>query len=282
MLAPDSDRIVQFIRDPSLQHIELRYSQYSQPVFRRHNHDAYSIGLVKKGSTRFHLVQQSEAAIPVSRGDIVLINPGDVHACNPESGSLFSYFMLYMQPEYFSILASDFYGEPISGYRFPIPVLKDKSASRLLDDVCRLMLAGDTRLVIETGVHETLAAILNACGSQNNLPPVKTGNVQAGYEFLQAHLAENISLQELASLCNLSPYHFLRSFRRLYGLPPHAIQLQMRINTARRLLAAGQSIADAAASVGFSDQSHFTRNFRVAVGATPLQYQSSIRPKAER
>jgi AraC-like DNA-binding protein len=100
---------------------------------------------------------------------------------------------------------------------------------------------------------------------------------QKGYEYLLDNLSRNVSLQELSGLSGLSSYHFLRAFRSQFGLPPHTWQLQQRINAARRLLAAGQPIAQVAAEVGFSDQSHFTRKFKAFVGATPRQYQLGTR-----
>jgi AraC-like DNA-binding protein len=86
-----------------------------------------------------------------------------------------------------------------------------------------------------------------------------------------------VSLQELASHAGLSPFHFLREFRKRYGSPPHTYQLQQRVNVAKRLLANGKPIADVATEVGFADQSHFTRKFKSFVGATPRQYQLANR-----
>ncbi|NMB55826.1 MAG: AraC family transcriptional regulator [Leptolinea sp.] len=275
MPASHSERIVQFVRDPALKSVELRYSQYDQPVFHRHNHDSYSIGLVKKGTTRFHLVQHSETVIAVNPGDVVLINPHEVHACNPEEGSVFAYYMLYLGQEYFRCLVEDITGYPGENFRFPLPVLRKDTIRRCVNRLCLSMMHGGSRLEIETALHETTAVILLCCGGMHTQPLESrhSADIQNGYVYLQEHLAENISLQELAALSNLSPFHFLRLFRRRYGLPPHTCQLQMRLNHARQLLAEGESIAATAAAVGFADQSHFTRAFRRSVGTTPLQYQ---------
>lgn len=102
------------------------------------------------------------------------------------------------------------------------------------------------------------------------------GQVRLAYAYLMDNLARNVSLQELSAVSGLSPYHFLRAFRAQFGLPPHTCQLQQRIHLARSLLAQGQPIAQVAAEVGFADQSHFTRKFKVLVGATPRQYQDGL------
>ena len=90
------------------------------------------------------------------------------------------------------------------------------------------------------------------------------------------HLAENISLPTLSSVAGLSSYHLIRVFQRRFGLPPHAFQLQQRINIAKRMLAQHIPIIQVAFELGFSDQSHFTKRFKASVGATPRQYQQAL------
>jgi AraC-like DNA-binding protein len=274
----NTDTIVQFIRDPELRHIELRYSEYTEPVFHRHNHDAYSIGLVKKGRTRFHIVQKEEIILTVTPGNVVLINPGEVHACNPDAGTCFAYYMLYIEPEYFLRYMSDYTGSPVITYRFPVSLLKSRNISRQVNQLCHAIQHHQPGLEIETRLFETLAAILEGCLPLKPVPEASrepSHSVEAGYEYLREHPAENISLKELAALCHLSPFHFLRIFRRQYGLPPHTAQTQMRVNLARRLLASGETIATVAAATGFADQSHFTREFKKSVGATPQKYRQA-------
>jgi transcriptional regulator GlxA family with amidase domain len=63
---------------------------------------------------------------------------------------------------------------------------------------------------------------------------------------------------------------------RRTGLPPHALQLALRIRKARRLLESGESIADVAAATGFADQSHLHRHFQRSLGLTPGEYRRSF------
>lgn len=93
-------------------------------------------------------------------------------------------------------------------------------------------------------------------------------------DYIKSRYAENISLTELSSLANLSSFHLLRIFRDHVGVPPHEYQTHMRINEARNLLRHGHSIAEAALTVGFFDQSHFSRNFKRVTGMTPGYYLS--------
>lgn len=97
-------------------------------------------------------------------------------------------------------------------------------------------------------------------------------------EYLVAAHASNISLEDLAKMANLSPYHLHRVFTREAGMPPHAFQTQVRISRARVLLNEGKRLNEVAAETGFADQSHFTREFKRYVGLTPGAYRSRQAP----
>ncbi|MFW1812960.1 helix-turn-helix transcriptional regulator, partial [Acinetobacter ursingii] len=68
----------------------------------------------------------------------------------------------------------------------------------------------------------------------------------------------------------------LRQFKKYVGLPPHAWLVQARLQKARQLLKQGDQIAMVAQQCGFSDQSHFNRHFKKAMGVTPTQYVASL------
>ena len=101
-------------------------------------------------------------------------------------------------------------------------------------------------------------------------------SVRRAREYIEQRYADNILLDDLARAVNQSPFHLLRVFRAEVGLPPHAYLTQVRVRHAKRLLASGLSIAEAAALTGFSDQSHLTRHFKRLIGMTPGQFISGL------
>jgi AraC family transcriptional regulator len=96
--------------------------------------------------------------------------------------------------------------------------------------------------------------------------------------FMTEHVADNLALDELASLVNLSAKHFARAFRQSTGVPPHRWLIERRIDRAKNLLAtADLGLAEIALACGFADQSHFTAAFRRGTGVTPGTYRQETR-----
>lgn len=97
-------------------------------------------------------------------------------------------------------------------------------------------------------------------------------------DYIHQHLAESITLDDLASAVGLSRFHFARRFRTTAGIPPHEFVLQRRIERARTLLERTNTpLLDIALACGFADQPHLTREFKKRVGVTPGRYRSQNR-----
>jgi AraC-like DNA-binding protein len=100
--------------------------------------------------------------------------------------------------------------------------------------------------------------------------------IQRVRQFIEEHFAESVTLGALAQYVSLSPYYLLRAFRAEVGMPPYEYLESVRIRHTQRLIKTGASLADVAAEVGFSSQSHMTRQFKKIIGVTPGQYAQQI------
>lgn len=89
--------------------------------------------------------------------------------------------------------------------------------------------------------------------------------------YLREHYNELVTLDELALVSRLSRFHLVHAFTKEVGLPPHASQLHVRVERACGLLQRGLPPVQAAAAVGFADQSHFARHFKRIMRVTPSE-----------
>jgi AraC family transcriptional regulator len=115
-----------------------------------------------------------------------------------------------------------------------------------------------------------------ARGRDGTLP---RGRLRAVVEYVEEHLDASPTLDQMAAVAGLSPYHFARQFKAATGLPPHQYVILHRVERAKRLLQAGGdvSLAEIAARAGFSDQSQFSHHFKRLFGVTPGQFRTPAR-----
>jgi AraC family transcriptional regulator len=93
-------------------------------------------------------------------------------------------------------------------------------------------------------------------------------------EFIEEHLAEEISLTALARLADLSLYHFARAFTQSFDMPPHRYHMARRMDRAKSLLQRpALSVTQIGIQIGFRETSSFTRAFRRFTGLTPTEYR---------
>lgn len=106
-------------------------------------------------------------------------------------------------------------------------------------------------------------------------PSLDAKRLQRVLDFIEARLAGDISLDDLAAEACLSPFHFARLFRDSTGLSPHRYVTDRRIQAAREKLSFNHSSqVEIALDCGFGSQANFIRVFRKATGLTPGQYRS--------
>jgi AraC family transcriptional regulator len=99
-------------------------------------------------------------------------------------------------------------------------------------------------------------------------------------EFIHERLADDISLDEIASVAQLSQFHFSRLFKQSTNSSVHEYVTRCRVERAKQLLASGElTITDVALQVGFYDQSHLTHHFRRVLGTTPGAFAREMRSR---
>jgi AraC-like DNA-binding protein len=134
-----------------------------------------------------------------------------------------------------------------------------------------LVRADATEIERATLVAETLSELVSPDAPSGHA----TRAVRRARGFLHEALAEKIGLDEIGERAALDKFHLVRAFRAEVGLPPYEYLTYLRVSRARELLQRGRRVADAAAEVGFYDESQLHRHFRRIVGVTPGAYARS-------
>lgn len=100
------------------------------------------------------------------------------------------------------------------------------------------------------------------------------GNLHSIVDYIHGHLDEDLSLNSLANMVQMSSFSLARAFKRSSGITLHQYIIQCRIHKAKQLLANSElSILEISLQVGFQTHSHFTNVFRRLTGITPSQFR---------
>jgi len=262
-----------FWRDDALPFIEARAIADGREVcYSRHSHAHFSIGAITAGrSTYVH----EQSSFEVAAGTVVLMNPGDVHACNPIDDQPWSYLMLYVETPWLTDLQHQLgFCAELEFRRFSDTHLND---ARLFCDLNALyaVLVDDQQDVL----RKQSAAVEFFSDLQLHLNPIEQPlrepnfKLERAADFIRQHCTELLSLDDICAAAELSPSYLIRAFKQHFGMTPHAFLVNQRIQFARECLRRGQLIADVALEAGFADQAHFQRAFKQHLAATPGQYR---------
>lgn len=263
---------VKFWCDPTLSNLELLRAKYVTHAFSPHTHEGFAIGVIVEGVEAF-TYRGSTYTAPA--GSVVVIHPEEVHTGYAAIEAGWSYRMLYPNAAVLQKVTFEVAGREGLRPFFPTPVIMDRQLAEYLTHLHIVLETSTEQLKRETCLFWALAQLITRYISTNvDLRSVgrEYQSVKRVQEYLRAYYTQNVSLEQLATLAELSPFHFIRVFRRQVGLPPHAYLTQIRVSKAKTLLALGEPIAQVALEAGFVDQSHLTRHFKRITGVTPGQY----------
>jgi AraC-like DNA-binding protein len=268
---------VKFWRDLHLDNLELLRATYVTHTFSPHVHEGFAIRVVQQGVTA---TNYRHAHYDIPAGTIIVINPGELHTGKAANEYGWAYRMFYPRVDQLKQIASELTGQPHDVPFFSSPVIDDDDLARTLLELHMVLEdESSSRIERESMFHLVMAQLI--LHHADDAPVVEEVSADPTYvekirNYIKNHYADPISLDDLASLVDLTPCYMLRLFHKTIGMPPHAYLTLIRTRKAKRLLAKGVSIADAATQTGFADQSHLTKRFKRVFGITPGQYILSL------
>ena len=258
--------------------VETIRAHFKGHAYDPHDHDELLVGVTEQGVQEFRCRRRLHTSTP---GRVILIEPGEVHDGHSPRDAGFTYAMLYLPTRLLSATMDglrELGGAPPVGLGlglgFRDTLTDDPELARAIQAAFLALHGGEGRLARDLALDRLatrLAGHVTADGSTRVSRPGAA--VARARDALHARMAEDIGLAELASLAEIDRFRLNRLFREAFGQSPHAYLVRLRLKAARRLLAAGETPASAAAEVGFADQSHLGRWFRRAYGMTPAAYR---------
>lgn len=240
-------------------------------TFGRHTHEQFGIGLMDRGG---HKSASGRGIVEAWPGDVITVNPGEVHDGAPIGFAGRSWRMLYFDPPVVAEAAADIAeGKCLNG-EFTSPVVRNGQQAWAVRQLFEVATSTAPNSLQQN------EALLCALGPL--LAPIQPrlsdfpATIHSARAMMDDDPAAAVPLSVLAQEAGLSQYQFLRAFSRLTGLPPHAYLVQRRVHLARKLLRRGMKPAEAAAACGFADQSHMTRLFVRTFGLAPGAYTKAL------
>lgn len=263
---------VHYFRCSGLEGLECMSARWVEHVFAPHMHAFYAVSLNYGGRGAFDCRNELRVAAP---GKCSLIAPGELHNGHATCKEGWIYRNLHIEmPLMETLLRSlDWRGQLNIGFKRPL--VKDTILAAELGRVFESLTESNSLLQNESLLLSVVSRLVSdhvVRGRAHSETGHEHGSVLRVKNWLDAHSDENVSIHSLAGLARLSPYYLIRVFHRQVGISPHKYQMIVRINRARKLLASGASISDAAYLAGFCDQSHLNRCFRKTLGVTPGRY----------
>lgn len=247
--------------------LRARCYEHSYPP---HFHDEYVIAAFARGAQRTRICRQQGIA---AAGTVMVIQPGEVHtgeAVQRDEG--WDYCAFYPSASLVNEVAESIIGGSgelnfgAEGMRY------DPALAQQMLQASAVMQQSPDAVEKECALYQILNTLIRQHGERTLKGGQKNAlraDIRQAIDFLQSHYHQPLAVSEIAAVAGLSEFHFMRTFQKLTGLSVHQYLTQIRLVRAKRLLSLGLDAAQTASDVGFFDQSHFIKKFRVHFGITP-------------
>lgn len=264
--------------------------------FARHSHEQFGIGVMYQGAQKS---LSGRGMVEASAGNIITVNPREIHDGTPIGDGPRGWNMLYFDPALINDAARDMSDGKSGNYEFTNPVMTSPDVAKCFAALFAAITQGNNQGNSQTAalrreemlfllLHHAIIAPAITSGitsgiipgtpdhHRNQTPNRTDAHITRAKSMIDDAPDENLSLADLANAAGLSRFQTVRHFTRATGLTPHAYIIQRRLDLARRLIATGTALADVAAASGFADQSHMNRHFIRAYGLSPGRYARAV------
>lgn len=243
-----------------------------------HTHDRFVVAAFKAGAQKHRIARNHGVAYP---GTVMIIPPGEVHtgeSMQRDQGWTYSAF--YPSQDNLERISADLLAQTRGSLDFGMSLLvEDKElADRLLRASDVAYTAQDV-LRRQEVVYDAMGLLIERYGHRRRggtRPPLQA-SISRSLEFMHDCFQHPLRIEDISTVAGLSEFHFMRLFKSRMNMTVHQYLNNVRLESAKTMLARGVTATAVATSVGFYDQSHFTKSFRRAFGITPNSYANACR-----
>lgn len=245
-----------------------------------HWHERMEIWAIREGEIT---VSCDRDIFDVFAGDVLIINPGQVHSCRVTKAPAAIDCIIF---DVASLLANrpgdiDPLIHSVSGgkLRFQHIVRKNDQVLGLVQQLVDCTGSTPYTIMRAEGLLFQLLSILieRYVSVKTYSVPRHLQEVSGLLEYIHEHLSEDLTLDDLAARACMSPSYFCRWFKGAVGESPMAYVTTLRINRAYELLAMGCSVTETCHRVGIEDLNNFNRQFRKRVGISPSKVKNDTK-----
>lgn len=235
----------------------------------RDRYDSFLVEIIKSGKFTLEI---DGATYQVQEGQVVLLDCYKPHKYYSDTGweSLWVHFD--------GVCARDYYNQIVATSGNVIDLRETFHVTRNLDRIYQLF--HSRKSPSEALISQYITAVLTDLLVYIPEEQQQQSHSQVVEEiviYINDHLSQELTVEQLAQISALSPYHFIRVFKRETGYTPHEYVVQARINLAKYLLKTTQmSVKEISISTGYTAESIFSSAFKRYTGFSPTAYRSGI------
>lgn len=252
------------VRAPQTAKLERMEAFFGGYGFAPHRHDTYAIGRTLAGVHSFRYRNGMRHSLP---GGSIVLHPDELHDGEAGNEEGFRYRIVYLEP---SLLQ-----QALGGQSLPFVadgVSRDPRLFAATQPLLQTMDRPLDPLEEDDAIHDLAQALAAVAGLRRGRRALNYAAAERARDYIHSALDRTVTLDELEQASGRERWSLSRDFRALYGTSPYRYLTLRRLDRVRAQLIAGHSLAEAALSAGFSDQSHMTHHFSRAYGISPARW----------
>ena len=270
MARVDRRNTPRYWNDPHLAGLSCLCADFTAHDYAPHSHEALVVAVTEAGGSEFSSRGEVNEA---STSALLVFNPTEPHSGRMARSARWRYRGLYLTETALESLAETL-GIDTVPY-FTANVFRDIDLIEAFLDLHRALQKGTDAFLACEHLVGSLGQLFRRHGSKGGRIPVASrdrGAVASIQALMQDRCGEQLTLEAMGRIVDLTPFQLIGLFKRTVGLTPHAYLTQIRLKAAIREMRRGANIAESALAAGFYDQSALTNHFKRAYGITPLQW----------